>query len=438
MSLSILIVLHEFGHFLPSRWFGIRVEKFYLFFDYKFSLFKKKIGDTEWGIGWIPLGGYVKIAGMMDESMDKEQLAQEPQPWEFRTKPAWQRLIIMLGGVTVNLILGFIIYSMVLFAYGSLELPMTSVKDGIWVTTEFGEELGFRTGDRILAMDGDRPTDWQEMREELLYTDKITVDRNGAEVVIDLPEDLTGQMSSGDRQARFFTFRIPFVIASLPDTSINAGIFKKGDRVLSVGGQDLEYYDQADVILKSLSGQTVTTELMRKGEMISVTTPISESGKFEVTVAGMGYEELDDYGIYEFDRKEYGFFDAFPAGWNLTKKKLSSYLRQFKLLFNPSTGAHKGLGGFGALGGLMPGEWGEWEQFWSITAFLSIILAVMNLLPIPLLDGGHVVFLLYEMISGRKPNEKVQGVLQMIGLVLLLALMLYANGNDLFRWLRSG
>jgi len=372
---------------------------------------------------------------MIDESMDKEQMAKPPQAWEFRSKPAWQRMIVMLGGVTVNLVLGFFIYSMILFVYGERELPNANVKDGVWVTNDYGRELGFKTGDKVVSMNGKVPVDWLEMKEELIYSKEVIVDRGGQQVTISLPDDMIGEMSSGDDQGSYLALRFPFVVSAIPDTSHNFGILEKGDQVMSIGGKPVAYFDQAKAALAESKGQTVKTVVRRGEEMVTLETPVSDKGLFGVSPGGMGYKELDKYGVYEFNRKSYGFFESFPAGWQMTKDKLASYVRGFKLLFKSGSGAHKGLGGFGALGGLMPSEWGQWEQFWSITAFLSIILAFMNLLPIPLLDGGHVMFLLYEMVSGREPNQKLQEALQLIGLVLLLLLMVYANGNDIARYM---
>ncbi len=413
------------------------MEKFYLFFDYKFSLFKKTIGGTEWGIGWIPLGGYVKISGMIDESMDKEQMAKPAEPWEFRSKPAWQRLIIMLGGVTVNFILGILIYTMVMFTWGERLLPLENVKDGIWVTNDYGKELGFKTGDKFISMDGVQKKYWGQMVEETIYAKTITVDRDGQRVDISMPEGLTGEMSSGKDQGLFYSLRMPVSIMEVPDSSVNASSVMVGDKVVGVAGESVKYYDQFKSALEKHRSKTVPAQVMRDGQLVDINLAVSDSARAEVIVrfprSGNFLYDLEDIGGYEIETRTFTFLEAIPAGWRVTKDKLRFYVRQFSLIFNPKSGAHKGLGGFGAIGGLFPGEWGAWEAFWTKTAFLSIILAFMNLLPIPILDGGHVMFLLYEMITGREPNQKLQEGLQLIGLVLLLGLMLYANGNDVAR-----
>ncbi len=432
LSLSFLIVLHEFGHFIPARLFGTRVEKFYLFFDYKWSLFKKKIGDTEWGVGWIPLGGYVKISGMIDESMDKEQMAGPPQPWEFRSKPAWQRLIIMLGGVTVNVILGFFIYAMLMWVYGEQKLPNSNVKDGVMIMNPVAEEMGFENGDKILKVRGEEVPYFGGLTEEIIYGGEVTIEREGQEQTIAIPVDLIGEMSKQKRASRFFYPRVPFIIGASADTSLNGALFQTKDKILTIDGRTITYFDEVKEILAEKAGGQVQVELTRLDEELTVEAKVSDKGLFEVTPLLMSIEEMQKTGLYEFETLEYDFLSSWPAGWNKTTENIGKYVRQFSLIFNPETGAYKSLGGFMAIGGLFPAEW-DWQHFWRITAFLSLILAVMNLLPIPALDGGHVMFLLYEMVTGREPNQKFMEYAQLVGFLILIALLLFANGNDVYR-----
>ncbi len=432
LSLSLLIVLHEFGHFIPARLFGTRVEKFYLFFDYKWSLFKKKIGDTEWGVGWIPLGGYVKIAGMIDESMDKEQMAGPPQPWEFRSKPAWQRLIIMLGGVTVNLLLGYVIFAMLMWVFGEQKLPNSSLKDGVMIVNPIAEELGFENGDKILRIRGEEVPYFRSLTEELIYSGDVTIERDGEEMNLTIPLDVVGEMSKSKTQIGFFYPRVPFIISANADTALNAGIFQAKDKILAIDGRPITYFDEAKEILSERAGSQVAVALIRQEANLTVNAEVSENGLLEVTPLLMSLNEMEKTGLYEFQTLEYDFLSSWPAGWRKTKESLKSYVRQFSLIFNPETGAYKSLGGFMAIGGLFPAEW-DWRQFWRITAFISLILAVMNLLPIPALDGGHVMFLLYEMVTGREPNQRIMEYAQLVGFLILIALLLFANGNDIYR-----
>lgn len=436
LSLSLLIVLHEFGHFIPARLFGTRVEKFYLFFDYKWSLFKKKIGETEWGIGWIPLGGYVKISGMIDESMDTEQLKGPAQPWEFRSKPAWQRLIIMLGGVTVNLILGFFIYAMMMWVYGERTLPNSSLNDGVWVMNDIAKEIGFENGDKILTVRGETVPLFTSLTEELIYGGDVQIDRNGQKMVISVPDSIVGTLSERRTKQPFFYPRVPFIIKQTPDSSLNAGLFEPKDEIVSINGEVVKYYDQASVIFGANSGQNVSLQVLRDGNRKEFEARVTDKGLIQVVPWLMSMDDMEKAGLYQFTTMEYSFLQSWPAGWSKTIDKLGSYVRQFKLILNPETGAYKGMGGFMAIGGLFPAQW-DWQAFWSITALISLILAFMNLLPIPVLDGGHVMFLLYEMITGREPNQKLMEYAQMVGFFLLIALLLYANGNDIYHWLKT-
>ena len=431
LSLSLLIVLHELGHFIPAKIFKTRVEKFYLFFDIKYSLFKKKIGETVYGIGWLPLGGYVKISGMIDESMDKEQMAKPPQPWEFRSKPSWQRLIIMLGGVTVNFILAAIIYIFMAFGYGETDISVDSIKDGYLVTNPLLNELGLQTGDNVLAINDNKIVNYSDLRKYFLEAQVITIVRDGEQQKITLPEDFLGQLSTSKSRG-FFELRYPFVIGKVADSSLNKGVdLKKGDIVLSVNNQELKYFDQLESRLGSFKNQTIDVELLRGDEKISRELKVSDKGKLGI-YSGGNYSDIEKLGYYTIVDKQYSFGESIGVGLTKFKTQMESYWMQLKLIFSPSTGAYKGVGGFKAIFDIFPDTW-SWQAFWNITAFLSIMLGVLNLLPIPALDGGHVMFLLYEMVSGKKPGDKFMEYAQMVGFFILIALVLFANGNDIFK-----
>ena len=432
LSLSLLIILHELGHFIPAKLFKTRVEKFYLFFDVKFSLLKKKIGETDYGIGWLPLGGYVKISGMIDESMDKEQMALPPQPWEFRSKPAWQRLIIMLGGVTVNFILAFIIYIGMTYAYGDIYLNNSELKDGIAVTSPIGEELGFKTGDKIIAIDGEKIAHFDDIPMKLLFSKTALINRNGTEQTLNFPVDLIDKVLKEEKKRPFIGLREPLMVGAVMDSSANSKVLLPKDIIQSMGGVDTKYADQVIAYLDANKNKTVQAIVLRNEKQVPVTVQINKEGKLGIGVASVGIKSLEKLGIYKFSQHEYGFFESFSVGIEKGKNQLIGYGAQLKAIFNPSTGAYKGVGGFKAIFDIFPSTW-SWEVFWNITALLSIMLGVMNLLPIPALDGGHVIFLLYEMVSGRKPSDKFLENAQMVGFVLLISLLLFANGNDIYK-----
>ncbi|HBK70066.1 MAG TPA: RIP metalloprotease RseP [Flavobacteriaceae bacterium] len=434
LSLSFLIVLHELGHFIPAKLFKTRVEKFYLFFDYKFSLFKKKIGETTYGIGWIPLGGYVKISGMIDESMDTEQMKEEPKPWEFRSKPAWQRLIIMLGGVTVNFILGILIYILMLNIWGEEYIPVENLKDGIWVQDELGLDLGLQTGDKILKIDGEKIKKFNSITLELINGNSFTFERNGEVITKDIPTDFISKLVDRDKnKGRLFNIRYPFIIGAVSDSSknINSGL-KPKDRVIAINKKSITYFDEAKTKLDQYKNQEITLTIKRNNTEKEIPVTIDNDGKIGVALAAVPLKDLEKMGYLKLESKSYTFLEAIPAGFKKTYETLTGYLKQLKKVFNPSTGAYKGLGGFISIGSIFPAVW-NWQSFLSITAFLSIMLGVMNLLPIPALDGGHVMFTLYEMISGRKPSDKFLERAQVIGFLILIALLLFANGNDIYR-----
>lgn len=435
LSLSILVILHEFGHYLPAKWFKCRVEKFYLFFDPWFSLFKKKIGDTVYGIGWLPLGGYVKISGMVDESMDKEQMKQAPQPWEFRSKPAWQRLIIMIGGVTVNVLLAFLIYAMVLYKWGEEKLPIANANNGITVLDSLMYQVGLKDGDKIVAVNNKPIAYFDDITKRLLVGENITVVRDSKEQVITLPKDLLGSLIEKKRsKTPLFVPRAPMYIQAIADSTPAAAIgLQPFDKIISVDSVPVQFYDQVRTALAANKGKQVALGIERAGNIQILNPTITKDGKLGV-LHFQAWSDLDSLGVFKLEKKQYGFFEAFPAGVSKAIDNLIFYIDQFKKILSPETGAYKGVGGFKSMGSIFPQQWGDWEAFWNITAFFSIILAFMNLLPIPALDGGHVLFTLYEMITGRKPNDKFLEYAQVVGMVILLGLMVYANANDWFGW----
>ncbi len=429
LSLSFIVVLHELGHFIPAKIFKTRVEKFYLFFDYKFSLFKKKIGETVYGIGWIPLGGYVKIAGMIDESMDKEQLKKPPQPWEFRSKPAWQRLIIMLGGVTVNFLLGIFIYIMILNVWGKDYVAPNDVKKGFNVAGIF-KELGFKDGDQILKIDNEVPFDVLSVNKHLFLRDISSIEvkhEDGTIENIGLPDDIGLKMwQSGTMEP--FTPRIEAVLDSiLPDSPAQKAGLQKDDRIIAVNGIPVNYWnDFTTMVRNDEEGKELNISIERDGNKMEIAVTPGEDKKIGVYPKGFTKD------VIVVNHRDYNFLESIPKGIDEGYWTLKDYISQFKYVFTKK-GANS-LGGFITIGNIFPASW-NWEAFWHITAFLSIMLAFMNLLPIPALDGGHVVFTLYEMITGNKPSDKFLEYAQITGFVILMALLIFANGNDIYKWL---
>ena len=437
LALSILVILHEFGHYITAKWFKCRVEKFFLFFDPWFALFKKKVGDTVYGIGWLPLGGYVKISGMIDESMDKEAMKQPPQEWEFRSKPAWQRLIVMLGGVIMNILVAFVIYAFILMIWGDKKIPTASMKYGVHVVDSTMYKMGIRNGDKILEIDGKEVADYEKLRRNLLLGSSVTVDRNGQKVSLTLDEDLIGQLVENRNKevSGFVEVRKPAIVFFVPDTAkaYKAGL-RNNDKLVAIDSVRFEFYDELQNQLNQKKNKTIELTVLREGQEVNFPVAVSDEGKIGFAPYGYNYQQMDSLGWVKLNVTKYSFFAAFPAGVKKAGNELMFYIDQFKKILNPKTGAYKGVGGFKAMGSIFPKYGWDWEQFWRITAFLSIVLAFMNLLPIPALDGGHVMFTLYEMITRRKPNEKFLEYAQVVGMVLLLGLMLYANGNDWFGW----
>lgn len=424
LSLSLLIILHELGHFIPAKIFKTKVEKFYLFFDYRFSLFKKKIGETVYGIGWIPLGGYVKIAGMIDESMDTEQMKQEPKPWEFRSKPAWQRLIIMVGGVTVNVILAIIIYIGMFMYYGEATLDINKIDGGLAIGDK-GKAIGLQAGDLVTHVDGKALVHYNDINKEIVLSEEnITVLRDGKSIDIPVNDAQKEVLLEGDDP--IVGLRRPYIITEFAEESPgkDAGLMIS-DTIVSINGEAKKYYDEISPFIRAHAGDTLQIGVNRRAGYTELSVLVSDSGVIGIYTAGGSA-----FDFYDIEIRKYSFAEAIPAGFEKTGTVLKDYIRQLRLIFTPETGAYKKVGGFIAIGSQFEATW-DWELFWGFTAFLSIMLAFLNILPIPALDGGHVVFVLIEMITGRKPSDKVLEYAQMIGFFILLALILLANGNDI-------
>lgn len=426
LSLSILVVVHEFGHFIAAKIFRTRVEKFYLFFDPWFSLFKVKFRETEYGLGWLPLGGYVKISGMIDESMDKEALKQEPQPWEFRSKPAWQRLIIMVGGVTVNVLLAFVIYIGILAVWGEKYLPTSEVNKYGIVADSLATEMGLQNGDKILAVGGEYVSDFSKI-PMVLILDKaktIRVERNSEIVEINVPEGILGKLVK-HKDPDFLSFRFPMEVQGFATQSAakDAGI-EVNDRIIAINGEPTVFFDQFAKVVKSHKGEQVEAVILRGADTLFFSIPVSADGLVGIYT--------DPSRFFTMEKKSYTLLQAVPAGFAKTIDGIGNYLKQLKLLFSPEVKAYESVGGFITIGSIFPATW-DWQAFWRLTAFLSIMLAILNLLPIPALDGGHVMFLIYEIVSGRKPSDKFMEYAQITGMVILFALLIFANGSDIIR-----
>ena len=428
MSLSLLVAIHEFGHFIVARMFKIRVEKFYIFFDPWFSLFKWKRGDTEYGLGWLPLGGYVKIAGMIDESMDLEQMQAPVQPWEFRAKPAWQRFCVMVAGVVMNVLLAMLIYSGVRYTWGESYLANEDVKWG-YNFNEAGERMGFKDGDKILSIDDQAIVDVNEIRQMLLLTKEdrhVVVERAGEQVDFTIPFDELLAMRRNKEYEDLYMLRVPFVIDSVASESALAAGLQSGDEVVECNSrQDIDVVTMTEDILPACKGDTAVMTVVRAGERVILNVPVNEEGKIGIIMKS-------GEALFAPRTRTFTLFEAIPAGVNMAVDTVVDYWEQLKLIFQPKTKMYEELGGFISIGNIFPSEW-NWLRFWSMTAFLSVMLAVLNILPIPGLDGGHALFTLWEVITGRKASDKFLEIMQYIGFAILLALVIYSNGNDIYR-----
>ncbi|OQP54698.1 RIP metalloprotease RseP [Niastella populi] len=430
LCLSILVVLHEMGHFLPAKWFKCRVEKFYLFFDPWFSLVKKKIGDTVYGIGWLPLGGYVKISGMIDESMDKEQMKMPPQPWEFRSKKPWQRLIIMIGGVTVNLILGFFLFAMILWHWGEEYLPAKNATYGVYVDS-LGKSIGLQDGDKIVAVNGNEIENFSRLSTDIILNEAKTIQviRAGQNIDVNVPEGTISQLIKRKGDPLAYP-KFPAVVDSvMKDAKFTSGALQKDDQIIGLNGQPIGSFFELSDKKKSLKNQEVTLTVLRNN---------TDTANIKVKLgadASIGFFFRQPQKFLNFAVKKYTFFESLPAGVAKGWSMLVMNVQNFKLLFtSKEVKASESLGSFLTIGNMFGAEW-DWERFWSMTALLSIVLAFMNILPIPALDGGHVLFTLYEIITGRKPGDKFMEYAQMAGMILLLGVMAYALGLDFWRYL---
>lgn len=428
MSLSLLVIIHEGGHFLFARLFKVRVEKFCLFFDPWFTLFKfkPKNSETEYGIGWLPLGGYVKISGMIDESMDVEQMKKPAQPWEFRSKSAGQRLLIMTGGVLFNFLLALFIYSMILFAWGDKYMLPKDMKMGMQYS-EVAKGVGFQDGDILLYADGAELDRFPKMNRQIVNAKEVTVLRNGNEVNIQIPEDLMNRLMAA--KSYLSDCRYPFVVDSvIPSGGMAAAGMMRGDSIIALNGVSTPSFNDYDKLVSEMRTNSASPDVImtyvRGGE--TLTAPVLLDSLYKANVYSYGPSHF-----YKVIDKDYGFFESFPAGVKLGVETLNGYVSDMKYVFSKE-GASS-LGGFGTIGSIFPTQW-DWHRFWEMTAFLSIILAFMNILPIPALDGGHVLFLLYEIVARRKPSDKFMEYAQMTGMFLLFALLIWANFNDILRY----
>jgi len=426
-ALSILILVHEFGHYFFARLFKIRVEKFYLFFDAWFSLvkYKPKNSDTEYGIGWLPLGGYCKISGMIDESMDKEAMKEEPKPWEFRSKPAWQRFFVMFGGVFFNFILAILIYSASLFTWGEQYLKNDSAIYGVQCN-DLAKEIGFRNGDKIISFDGNKIEKFQEIQVVLARNQAKTAEviRNGEKITVSInPIYIPAILNTPG----MFSLRVPCLLYAVTDSSKNlsAGLLA-GDKIVAIDSIQTNVAQDIQELLLARKGSSITATIERNGQRFDQQLVVDSNGLIGVQMDG------NPSKFFKITNSDYSIIEAIPAGFNKTISTIGNYLKELKLIFTPKTEAYKSVGSFIAIGNIFPGSW-EWQIFWNLTAWLSIMLAVVNLLPIPALDGGHILFLIYEIVTGRKPSDKVLEYAQVAGMLVLFAIMFLAFGNDIYR-----
>ncbi|MFI3314346.1 MAG: RIP metalloprotease RseP [Rikenellaceae bacterium] len=434
LSLSLLVAIHEFGHFAFAKIFGARVEKFYLFFDPWFSIFKFKKGETEYGMGWIPFGGYVKISGMIDESMDKEQLKQEPQPYEFRSKPAWQRLLIMIGGVMMNLLLAIAIYAGISYTNGSVYVDNKDVTDGYYYS-ETAQKMGFRNGDKIINVGGEEISNYREIAMAILFNDVdfVEIERQGIRQQITIDKTYFSELLSKDNF--FLELRLPKAVVSsvLSGSPAEMAGLQEGDKIVAVDSVSFKYFDEFKDIINSKAGDTVLIAYQRNIDGTPTTierqiTIASDSLIGFVPQVSMSVDE----NFYNITEINYTLLESIPQGLKLAFSQIDNYIKQLKLIFSPETQAYKSVGSVVSMGGMFSTSW-DWLRFWSITAFLSVVLAIMNILPIPALDGGHVLFLIYELVTRRKPSDKFMEYAQTAGMILLFGLMFLALGNDIYK-----
>ncbi|MFI3322658.1 MAG: RIP metalloprotease RseP [Rikenellaceae bacterium] len=430
LSLSLLVVIHEFGHFMFAKLFGARVEKFYLFFNPWFSLFKyprnAREDQTEYGIGWIPFGGYVKISGMIDESMDKEAMKEEPKPYEFRSKPAWQRLLIMIGGVMMNLILAIVIYSGISYTTGTSYISNSDIKDG-YMYSETAKEMGFKDGDKIVSVGEEVFDNYRQIPMAILFNDAeyVKIERNGEQKKIYIDKSLFPAFL--EKGNFILELRLPIVIDSvLNESSAATAGLARGDKIVAIDSTRVRYFDQLKPILEPKAGEIIAVTIDRDGQQLTKELSLSSDGT-------MGfYHSSDITGYYPIKTVKYTLLQSIPQGVKLAISQVDNYLKQMKLIFTPETKAYKAVGSVVSMGSMFDSTW-NWLHFWTITAFLSVILAVMNILPIPALDGGHVLFLIYEVVTRRKPSDKFMEYAQTAGMILLIGVMILALGNDIFK-----
>jgi regulator of sigma E protease len=422
--LSVLVILHEFGHYITARMFKVRVEKFYLFMDAGFSLLKKKIGHTEWGIGWLPLGGYVKLSGMIDESMDTEQMKQEAQPWEFRSKPAWQRLIIMLGGIIVNVLLAWFIYTAMYATVGKKYISTKVLQENGLAFGEVGQSVGFKNGDKIVSVDGKFQENFNRMTMDILFSSEVKVDRNGEIVALNLTDEQIGEIISREGRNFVAARTIGSVIDSVaPKSNAEQAGLKKGDSIVAINGKTPRYFDEFTEVVKANKKGTISLVILRDNALDTITSRVSEEGTIGITVP---QKIKDDFLV----TNKMSISEAIPAAVKESWSMIVYNVKSFKLILRPSTGAYKQVKSPVGIARQLPDEW-NWEFIWNFTALFSIGLAFMNLLPIPGLDGGHALFTIAEMITGKTLNDKAAGYVQTAGMIILLTMMALTFGKDI-------
>lgn len=429
LSFSILVVLHEMGHFFPAKWFKCRVEKFYLFFNPWFSLWKKKKGETEYGLGWVPFGGYVKISGMVDESMDKEQMKLPPQPWEFRSKPAWQRLIIMVGGVVVNIFLAIFLFIMIMYVWGEEYIPAKNLKYGVYADS-LASKIGIKDGDKIVSVNGKPLDNFGSVGAEIILGEatQMQVERDGATQNIAIPEGFIKSLNKNKLDG-FLDIRIPTIVDSVTKSATFVeGKLLKGDQIIGFNGTSVPYFHELNKIKTSQAGKEVALTILRNQDTSTIKVKLDDKG-------AIGFQAKSPVDLLGTTTKQYSLAQSVPAGFNKCFETLGRYMTGLKQLFTGKVNASDSLGSVISIGNTFPGSW-DWQRFWTLTAIFSIILAFMNILPIPALDGGHALFTIVEMITGRKPGDKFMEYAQMVGMVLLLGLMAYALGLDFWRLLK--